>query len=102
MNRCEETFQDWLSDAYSKLPEGEDFPVDDEFMYEIWQRCWRRAYSIGLSHGQDQTVTRFRMMEERKVTPMPNDVMLQLFKRCQTGREFGKEVEKWHGIRENA
>jgi len=99
MGRCEDKFNEWFSEAYSKLPEGEDFPLDDEFMYKVWLACWRRAYGVGLAHGQNQMVIRYRQREERKVTPMSYTEMESLFKQCSSGRDFGRLVERWHGIR---
>jgi hypothetical protein len=99
MSRCDETFHEWFSKAYSKLPEGEDFPVDVEFMYYVWKACWSRAYGVGQARGQHQMVIRYRQKEERKVTPMSYIEMESLFKQCSSGRDFGRLVEKWHGIK---
>ena len=99
MSRCDETFHEWFSKAYSKLPEGEDFPVDVEFMYYVWKACWSRAYGVGQARGQHQMVIRYRQKEERKVTPMSYIEMESLFKQCSSGRDFGRLIEKWHGIR---
>lgn len=99
MNTCEEKFDNWFSEEYAKLPEGEDFPVGYEFMYEVWLACWRRAYGVGLAHGQNQMIIRYRQREERKVTPMSYIEMESLFKQCSSGRDFGRLVERWHGIK---
>jgi hypothetical protein len=99
MSRCDETFHEWFSKAYSKLPEGEDFPVDVEFMYYVWKACWSRAYGVGQARGQHQMVIRYRQKEERKVTPMSYIEMESLFKQCSSGRDFGRLVERWHGIK---
>lgn len=99
MNKCEESFHRWLSKTYSELPEGEDFPAPDGFMFEVWQAAWRSAFSTGLNHGQNQIMTRWRMMEKKARTPMPYTTMADLFEGCTTGREYGLRIEKWHGIK---
>lgn len=99
MSKCDEKFHEWFSEEYSKLPEGEDFPIDDEFMYDIWLTCWRRAYGVGHAHGQRQMITHYRQKETRAVTPMSYIEMESLFRQCSSGRDFGRLVEKWHGIR---
>ena len=98
MNDCETKFHYWMSKAYSKLPEGEDFPLEMEHMYEVWQAAWRSAYSTGINRGQNQIVARMRMREKIERTPMPYWAMEDIFSQCKTGREFGKKIEEWHGI----
>ncbi len=98
INKCDERFHEWVSRAYSELPEGQDFLAPDEFIYEVWQAAWRSAYSTGLARGQNQVKTHWRMSKDKKRTPMPYTAMADLFEGCETGREYGLRIEKWHGI----
>jgi len=98
MGRCEDKFNEWFSEAYSKLPEGEDFPLDDEFMYDIWKACWSRAYGAGHVDGRNQIETRYRTKEIRSRHRMPEVVMRETFTNSLTAREFGLAIERWHGI----
>ena len=98
MSTCDEKFHEWFSIVYSKLPEGEDFPVDVEFMYDIWLTCWRRAYGVGHAHGQRQTIIHYRTKEIRSRHRMPEVVMRETFNKSSSAREFGLAIEKWHGI----
>ena len=98
MNHCDISFLEWFSKTYAELPEGEDFPCDTEFMHEIWVRCWRRAYTAGIMRGQKQGRMHVERFNVRVRTPMPYYAMEDLFIGCKTGREFGRRVEKWHGI----
>lgn len=98
MSRCEYKFNEWLSEAYSKLPEGEDFPVDVEFMYDVWKACWSRAYGAGHVDGRSQIETRYRTKEIRSRHLMPEVVMRETFNKSSSAREFGLAIEKWHGI----
>lgn len=93
LNKCDEKFWSWFSNEYSKLPEGEDFPVSDENIYELWSSAWPTAYATGLARGQKQG----RMHVEER-TPMPYYTMEDLFVGCSNGREFGLKIERWHGI----
>ena len=97
-NKCEKRFHEWVSKTYSELPEGQDFPAPDEFMYEVWQAAWRSAYSTGLARGQNQMAARWHMAEDKKRIPMPYTTMADLFEGCETGRQYGLRIEKWHGI----
>jgi hypothetical protein len=98
MSRCDEKFHEWFSEEYAKLPEGEDFPVDDEFMYKVWIACWKRAYGVGLAHGQNQMIVHYRQKESRKIHRMPDVVMRETFNKSITAHEFGRAIERWHGI----
>jgi len=98
MGRCEDKFNEWFSEAYSKLPEGEDFPLDDEFMYDIWKACWSRAYGAGHVDGRNQIETRYRTKEIRSRHRMPDVVMRETFDKSITAHEFGRAIERWHGI----
>jgi len=93
-------FLEWLSKAYSKLPEGEDFQATDEFMFELWKRCWHTAFATGLAHGRHQAVLNQKERKRREREAMPKEVMLGLFTNTLSGREFGRAVEAWHGIKE--
>ena len=101
LNNCDERFHAWVSRAYGKLPEGQDFSVEDELLYEVWVAAWRSAYSTGINRGQNQIVARYRVREEIKRTPMSYQEMADLFEGCTTGREFGLRVERWHDIGNN-
>ncbi len=98
MNDCESKFHTWMSKAYGKLPEGEDFPLRDEHMYEVWQAAWRSAYSTGIQRGQMQGRGQIERFNRNMRTPMGYSQMEELFEGCKTGREFGLRIEKWHGI----
>jgi hypothetical protein len=98
LNDCDERFHAWVSRAYGKLPEGQDFSLEDELLHEVWVAAWRSAYSTGINRGQNQIVARWRMREETKRTPMSYLQMADLFEGCKTGREFGLRIEDWHGI----
>lgn len=98
MSRCDEKFQEWFSEAYAKLPEGKDFPVDVEFMYGIWKSCWSRAYGVGHAHGRNQVEINYRTKEIRTRHRMPEVVMRETFTKSLSAREFGLAIEKWHGI----
>ena len=97
-NDCNEKFHRWMSKAYSKLPEGEDFPMPTEFMLEVWQAAWRSAYSTAIQHGQKQGRGQIEKFNRQARTPMSYSTMEDLFEGCKTGREFGLKIEKWHGI----
>lgn len=98
MSTCDDKFHEWFSIAYSKLPEGEDFPVDVEFMYYVWKACWSRAYGVGQARGQHQMIIHYRTKEIRSRHRMPEVVMRETFTKSLSAREFGLAIEKWHGI----
>jgi hypothetical protein len=100
MNDCEEKFHRWMSRAYSKLPEEQDFPLRDEHMYEVWCAAWRSAYSTGIMRGQAQGRGQVEHFNYKARKRMPYSTMEDLFEGCKTGREFGLKIERWHGILE--
>ena len=98
MNDCENKFHHWMSRAYSELPEGEDFPSPDDFMFEVWQAAWRSAYSTGIMQGQKQGRRQIEKFNRQARYPMSYSQMEELFEGCQNGREYGLKIEQWHGI----
>ena len=98
MNDCETKFHHWMSKAYSQLPEGEDFPAPDDFMFEVWQAAWRSAYSTGIQHGQKQGRQQVEYFNYCARRPMSYSQMEDLFEGCKNGREYGLKIERWHGI----
>lgn len=98
LSLCDQSFHSWVSRAYSELPEGQDFPADDEFLYEVWLAAWRSAYSTGIMRGQKQGRLQVEYFNKAARTPMPYHTMEDLFEGCKTGREFGLRIERWHGI----
>ena len=98
MNDCEAKFHAWMSRAYGALPEGQDFPADDEFMYEVWLAAWRSAYSTGIMQGQKQGRMQIEKFNKQTRTPMSYSTMEDLFEGCKNGREYGVKIERWHGI----
>jgi hypothetical protein len=91
LSKCDEKFWDWFSRAYAKLPEGQDFPLDDEDLYDLWVSMWPVIYHTGMAYGRGNAPVR---------RPMGDMNMRWLFDKCasKTGLEFGLMVEKWHGI----
>lgn len=100
MNDCEGKFHHWMSRAYSELPEGQDFPADDEFLYEVWLAAWRSAYSTGIMRGQAQGRGQVEHFNYKARKRMPYSTMEELFEGCKNGREYGLKIERWHGIME--
>jgi hypothetical protein len=98
MNDCEAKFHAWMSRAYGALPEGQNFPADDEFMYEVWLAAWRSAYSTGIMQGQKQGRMQIEKFNKQTRTPMSYSTMEDLFEGCKNGREYGVKIERWHGI----
>ena len=98
LNQCDQCFHSWVSRAYSELPEGQDFPADDEFMYEVWLAAWRSAYSAGIMRGQQQGRQQIAQFNYAARRPMSYSTMEELFEGCKTGREYGLKIERWHGI----
>jgi len=71
LNRCDDAFLNWLSEAYAKLPRGKDFPASDEFMYEMWTACWRCAYSTGFSDGRKNEMSHWKVADKlRNLRPI--------------------------------
>lgn len=99
MNKCEERFWDWYSRQYSKLPEGEQFPITDEELLKLWRAMWPVAYSVGRARGHTQGYMHGSCSGGPNLEPMPYWKMEELFVGCETGREFGLRIEKWYGIR---
>jgi len=95
LNRCDAKFLYWFSNAYSELPEGEDFLVNVEFLHSIWSSCWSSAYSVGRARGHRQG---WQHAVGGPRFPMGFHKMEELFIGCKTGREFGLRIEKWHRI----
>lgn len=93
LNKRDEKFLDWFSSAYAKLPEGQDFPLSDEELYELWVSIWPVIYHTGLAFGQMLTSEKVRR-------PMGYFEMKRLYDLCpnKTGYELGVLIEKWHGI----
>ena len=87
-----------MSRAYSELPEGEDFPSPDDFMFEVWQAAWRSAYATGIMQGQKQGRRQIEKFNRQARYPMSYSQMEELFEGCQNGREYGLKIEQWHGI----
>jgi hypothetical protein len=93
LNKCDEKFWDWFSRAYAKIPEGYDFPLSDEDLYELWVSIWPVIYHCGMTYGQ--------LLADRKDRrPMGVYEMKRLYDMCpnKTGLELGVLIEKWHGI----
>jgi hypothetical protein len=93
LNKCDEKFWHWFSSVYATLPEGEDFPLSDQVLYELWKSMWPVIYHCGMTYGQELTI--------RKSRPMGFLEMKRLYDMCpnKTGYELGVLIEKWHGIR---
>jgi hypothetical protein len=98
LNDCDEKFHAWVSRAYGKLPEGQDFSLEDELLHEVWVAAWRSAYSTGIMRGQKQGYVHMQHLAEDRRKPMSYLEMADLFEGCKTGREFGLRIEDWHGI----
>jgi hypothetical protein len=94
----DEKFHHWISRAYSKLPEGEDFPLETEHMYEVWKAAWSSAYSAGIMRGQQQGRQQVEYFNYCARKPMSYSQMEDLFEGCKNGREYGLKIEQWHGI----
>ena len=98
LNKCDEKFWSWFSNEYSKLPEGEDFPVSAEIIYELWSSAWPTVYATGLARGHSQRRIHVMPQNNKGRIPMPYYTMEDLFEGCKNGREFGLKIERWHGI----
>ena len=98
LNDCDEKFISWMSRAYGKLPEGQDFRLSDEHMHEVWCAAWRSAYSTAIVRGQQQGRQQIEMFNSAARMPMSYSTMEELFEGCKNGREFGLKIERWHGI----
>ena len=94
----DEKFHYWISRAYGKLPEGEDFPLETEHMYEVWKAAWSSAYSAGIMRGQQQGRQQVEYFNYCARRPMSYSQMEDLFEGCKNGREYGLKIERWHGI----
>ena len=93
LNKCDEKFWGWFSRAYAEIPEGCDFPLSDEELYELWVSIWPVIYHCGMTYGQ--------LLADRKDRrPMGVYEMKRLYDMCpnKTGLELGVLIEKWHGI----
>jgi hypothetical protein len=101
LSKHDQKFWLWFSKAYSKLPEGQDFPVSVEVLYEIWMGGWWSAYSVGWADGHNSMLNKMNKLKKERRTPMPYYKMEDLFIGCKTGREFGLRIEKWHGIKDD-
>jgi len=101
MNDCEEKFHRWFSKKYGTLPESQDFPLRDEFIYEVWLAAWSSAYSTGIMRGQKQGRQQIEQFNYAARSPMSYSTMEELFEGCKNGREFGLKIERWHGIMED-
>lgn len=93
LNKRDEKFWDWFSSVYAQFPKGQDFPLSDEDLYELWVSVWPVIYHCGMTYGQ--------LLADRKDRrPMGVYEMKRLYDMCpnKTGLELGVLIEKWHGI----
>lgn len=93
LNKRDEKFWHWFSSAYADLPEGQDFPLSDEELYELWVSIWPVIYHCGMTYGE--------LLADRKDRrSMGFFEMKRLYDLCpnKTGLELGILIEKWHGI----
>jgi len=93
LNKRDEKFWHWFSSAYASIPEGQDFPLSDEELYELWVSIWPVIYHCGMTYGQ--------LLADRKDRrSMGFFEMKRLYDLCpnKTGLELGVLIEKWHGI----
>jgi hypothetical protein len=93
LSRCDKKFWDWFSSAYAKLPKGQEFPLSDEDLYELWVSIWPVIYHCGMTYGQS-------LADRRNRRSMGIYEMKRLYDMCpnKTGLELGVLIEKWHGI----
>ena len=93
LNKRDEKFLHWFSSVYAGFPEGQDFHISDEELYELWVSIWPVIYHCGMTYGQ--------LLADRKDRrSMGFFEMKRLYDLCpnKTGLELGILIEKWHGI----
>jgi hypothetical protein len=93
LNKRDEKFWHWFSSVYAGLPAGQDFPLSDEELYELWVSIWPVIYHCGMTYGE--------LLADRKDRrSMGFFEMKRLYDLCpnKTGLELGILIEKWHGI----
>jgi len=86
---CKESFEKWMENKSKRSLLKYKKKITDSDrrqFYAIWQLAW--------VYGRRE----LRESSE-KLKPMPAEEMKQMWIKCGLGKDFGRAVEMWHGIR---
>ena len=91
---CKESFEKWMENKSKRSLLKYKKKITDSDrrqFYAIWQLAW--------VYGRRELSEEIRELNEKLMKPMPDEEMKQIWIKCGLGKDFGRAVEMWHGIK---